>query len=197
MTITYRIYSNNGNGGPVDFSTPLATTTELTYTIGPLGVSTDSSFVVRAYDPASGFEEANTDAQVRVVLGADGTDLSQLPNPPHALVLSPAANGGCRVSWAYAPANWYGTPTAFSVFLTQGNAVDYSAPAASVAFSQGVIGYSCMLPGPFALSTYTVAVRSFNATGVETNTEAITSVFGLPAPFAMDPVLAISGSLSQ
>lgn len=189
MTITYRIYSNNGSGGPVDFSTPLATTTALTYTVGPIGFSTDSTFVVRAYDPIAGFEEANTDARVRVAIGADGTDLSGLPNPPHALVLLPAINGGCRVSWAYAPAEGYGTPTGFSVFLSQNNTVDYSVPAATVAFSQRVIGYSCLLPGPFVLSTYTVAVRSFNATGSESNTEAITGALGSPAPFAMDTVI--------
>src|SRR4051794_27957993 len=111
MPISYRIYSNHGTGGPVDYSAPVATTTASTYSIGSLGVSTDNTFVVRAHDAGTGLEQAGSEAQARVVVGAAGADLSGLPNAPHSLGLSPDAGGGARVSWAYAPGDPWGTPT--------------------------------------------------------------------------------------
>src|SRR5205085_892840 len=58
MALVYRVYSNGGTGGPVDFTSPVATTGGLTSTVGPLAPSTDTTFVVRAFDPATGLEEA-------------------------------------------------------------------------------------------------------------------------------------------
>jgi hypothetical protein len=197
MTTAYRIYSNDGAGGPVDFSAPVASTAALSYVAGPLGAPTDTTFVVHAYDPDTGLEEANTEASVRLVVAADGTDVSGLPNPPHALTLSPAFGGGGRVGWAYAPAGAYGLPAGFNVYLTEGPAVDYTSPAVTVPYSPGVIGYSCVLPGPFTPSAYTAGVRSYNATGVEANTGSVTGALGIPAPYAMDPVQVIIGTAGR
>ncbi len=196
MTIAYRVYTNQGTGGPVDYSAPVASTGVPTYTAGPLGLSTDNTFVVRAYDPDTGLEQAGSEALVRVVIGADGSDLSGLPNAPHALVLSPAARGGAKVSWAYAPAEGWGAPTGFDVFLTQGPGppVYASSPAGTAPYTPGQVGYSCGLPGPYALSTYTAAVRSFNAAGIEGNTVTVTCPLGLPAPFAMEAVQVTIGT---
>lgn len=191
MAVAYRIYSNHGNGGPVDFSAPIAITAGLTYSTGPLGLSTDTTFVVRAYDTVTGIEEANTGPGVQIAVGADGTDASSLPNATHALTLSPAAGGGARVSWAYAPAGSFGTPTGFSVYLTEGTAANESSPAATVAYVPNQVGYSCVLPGPYALSAYTATVRSSNAAGVGSDVTPVTVTLGLPAPFAMEPVKVV------
>lgn len=193
MTTSYRIYSNHGTGGPVDFSSPVATTSDPAYDSGPLGVSTDTTFVVRAYDLGTGLEQAGSEARARVVVGPDGSDLSGLPNAPHALVLSPSQGGGGRVSWAYAPAEGFGPPTGFRVFLGPGPVVDYSSPAATVPYTRGRVGYSCVLPGPPTLTACTAAVRSCNAAGAEGNSNTVTGVLGLPAPFAMEAVRATIG----
>src|SRR6266478_5218794 len=101
MTIMYRVYSNRGTGGPVDYTAPIASTAGLTFTTDPLSSSSDNTFVVRTFDTATNLEDGNTEARVRVVIGADDRDLSALPREPHALSLSPAYGGGCRVTWAY------------------------------------------------------------------------------------------------
>jgi hypothetical protein len=191
MAIAYRIYSNGGSGGPVDYSAPVASTAGLTYTTGQLGLSTDTTFVVRAYDTVAGLEEANTDACVRVVVSAQGVDASGLPNPPHALSLSPVPQGGCRLSWAYAPAAPAGVPTGFRVYLTRGNAVDFGSPVATASYTPGKVGYSVTLAGPLDVSIYTAAVSSVNATGEGGASGAVSCALGLPAvPFVMDPVTA-------
>ena len=41
-----------------------------TFAVGPLAAPSDNTFAVRAFDAASGIEEANTDARVRVVIDA-------------------------------------------------------------------------------------------------------------------------------
>ena len=197
MSIGYRIYSNQGTGAPVDFSAPVASTTALTYGIGPLGVSTDTTFVVRAYDTTTGLEQAGGEASVRVVIGADGTDVSGLPNAPHALALAPAFNGGARVTWAYAPSAAFGSPTGFNIYLTQGSSQNTASPTATVGYIPGRVGYSYTLPGPYTLSTYTVGVRAFNAAGIEANTGTVTVALGLPSPFAMDSVQVTIGAPSQ
>jgi hypothetical protein len=189
MPIIYRIYSNHGTGGPVDYSTPVATTAGITYVTDPLPPASDSTFVVRAFDTITNLEEANTEARVQVVVGADGQDLSDLPKAPHALSISPTFGGGCRVSWAFAPAGTNGLPVGFYVYLTKGQIAVDSTPTATVPFVAGRIGYSYTLPGPFSPATYSASVRSFNNVGVEANTQSVMSAIGITAePFAMEPL---------
>ena len=103
MNIIYKIYSNQGSGGPIDYSTAIASTSSLSYVFGPLAPSSSTSFAVRAYDTATQLEEANTEGRVRLDLDASGADVSGRPGPVHALTLGSTAAGGCLVSWAYAP----------------------------------------------------------------------------------------------
>ncbi len=189
MAIVYRIYSNRGSGGPVDYSAPIASTNSLTWVTGPVGPSADTTFVVRAFDPVTGLEESNTEARLRVAFGPDGTDITGRPNPPHALSVSPTIGGGCRVAWAYAPAEPGGVPTGFHVYLTPGNTVDSTSQAGAVPYTPGKVGYSLILPGPYTLSTYTAAVCSFNASGDGVVLVAAPGTFGLPTtPFVLETV---------
>lgn len=190
MTIAYKIYGNDGAGGPVNDTTPLSTTTELTYALGPVPPSSDNIFLVRAFDTTTGLEEANTEAVVRLVIGSDGRDLTLLPNPPHAISVSDARDGGCRISWAYSPDWSSGFPSGFNVYMSAGNTIEVTSVSASVPYVSGVVGYSCLLPGPLSQATYTVLVRSFNAVGTESNTQSLTTTLGLSQiPYVMDAVV--------
>ncbi len=71
---------------------PIATTSGLTYTVGPLAAPSDNTFAVRAFDTISGIEEANTDARVRIILDAAGNDVTARPNS--VVGLSATADGG-------------------------------------------------------------------------------------------------------
>ncbi len=165
MTINYQIYSNGGSGGAVDYSTPVATTSALSAVLGPLAPSSDNTFVVRALDTTSGLEEANTTVSVRIVIGADGSDVTALPASPHAVALAAVGAGSCRVSWAYVPVAGYGTPTGFNVYLAPSSAAAPVPPTATVAYQSGCVGYSVLLAGPFAAGSYLATVTAYNATG--------------------------------
>jgi hypothetical protein len=94
------------------------------------------------------------------------------------------------VTWAFAPLGEPdGVPLGFYVYLTEGSSSVDSTPAATVPFVPGTVGYSCTLAGPYSPSTYSVSVRAFNKTGIETNTKAATGTIGFPtAPFVMEPL---------
>ncbi len=178
MALTYRIYFNGGAGGPVNYSTPLASTSGLFYVSAPLGTASDNTFAVRVLDPATNLEEANTEARVRIVLDASGQDISDLPNPPHSLTAIATAAGGCHVTWAYSPSGQGGAPTGFHVYLTPGTTPGYPNPAADVPFVAGQVGYSCDLKGLSDQAIYSLGVRSYNAVATETNTTVIVTVTG-------------------
>jgi hypothetical protein len=195
MNISYNIYSNSGSGGPVDYSSPIARTSSLSSEQGSLAAPGDYTFAVRACDVATGLEEANTDARVRIMIDATGRDVSGIPGAPHALALSPSAGDGCRICWAYWPSPDLGTPDDFLVFVTPAGSASSSTPAASVAYVPGQNGYSCDLPGPFPFGTYTASVRSCNASGLDLAAQTITGVIGQASqPLLMDPVTVRMGS---
>jgi hypothetical protein len=171
--VTYNVYTNDGAGGPVDYTRPIASTPNLTFVIGPLALLSDNRFAVRAFDPSTNLEEANTEACVRIVIDANGSDITARPNAPHSLIVRSIAGGGCRVAWAYSPVGQGGPPTGFYVYLTPGNIPNYSSPASSVAYLTGTMGYSCDLTGLAAGSTYAVAVRAYNAAAIENNTTVV------------------------
>lgn len=189
MPINYRIYSNHGTGGPVDFSAPLGVTSGLNYTTGPVGAPSDTTYVVRAFDPGTGLEEANTEARVRVVISRDGNDFGPPPGPPHAVTVSALPGGGCRVGWAYAPADGSGVPDGFRVYVTPPASTDPPPPAAAVAYAPGRVGYAVTLPAPPAPAEYVATVGAFNRAGESPCAVRPTASLGAPtAPFDMDPI---------
>ena len=189
MSIVYRIYSNRGDGGPVDESAPVASTSGLSHAFAPVDPATDTTFVVRAFDTETNLEESNTGARVRVVIGQDGEEVRTRPNPPHAVSVSPVSGGGCRVSWAYVPADSSGRPDGFHVYVEPTSAVGSPSPAATAGYAPGRIGSSVVLPGPFAAAAYAVTVVAFNAAGEGVGARQSTSLAGFPAAaFEMGPV---------
>lgn len=155
MPVSYHIYKNDGDGGPVDYATPVATTPSTSFAVGPLPVPSDTTFGVRAFDPATGAEEMNTDAVVRIRLDAGGQPVAPPPNPVHALCVFPQAGGELRVAWAYHPAQGVPAATSFEVSASPGIATR------TVAASPGRLGYQAILDGLADPHSYAISVRPF------------------------------------
>lgn len=184
--IQYRIYQNDGLGGPVDYSTVIATVAVLTWNTPPLPLSSDTTFAVRAVDTISGLEEQNVDARVRIRLDASGVDISALPNPPIHLGARATASGGAVISWQYNAGGQGGKPIGFRVYLNDGagGAVAYGTVIATVPYSTGRPTFFATLSG-LAPGDYVVGVRAYNATGAESNTVVATFTASGAGP---DPV---------
>ena len=179
MAISYRIYRNDGQGGEVDYSTPVAISSNLTYAAGPLSAPSDNTFAVRAFDTTSGIEEANTDAKARIILDRSGNDVTARPNAVIGLSARPTAGGTCWVSWGYNPTAQGGAPATFEVDLTIGAHPSTGSPAASIAYSPGVMGYGCTLSGLAAGVPSTVSVRALGPSSLLVSPTATISVMDL------------------
>jgi hypothetical protein len=184
MAISYNIYANDGAGGDVDYTTPIATTSDLSYATGPLAASSDNTFAVRAFDTVSGIEEANTDARVRIVVDANGNDVTARPNAVVGLSARPTVGGTCWVSWGYDPAGQGGPPSTFNVTLTAGSTPSLADPVASIASLPGVPGYGCSLSGLAGNTPYTIAVQAVGPSSVLVGPVATVSITYLATPLS-------------
>ena len=182
MAIVYQVFSNNGAGGPVDYSTVIATVTGTTYTTAALAASGEYRFAVRAMDTATGLAEANTQASVRIVLDASGNDIGPVPNAPFAVTARATPGGGCLVTWSYFAAGQAAAPTEFLVYLTAGATPSLTTPVATVAYQAGVAGYSCQLAGLADATAYTVSVVSHGAGASAASGAASAAVVGDSTP---------------
>jgi hypothetical protein len=188
MAISYHIYANDGRGGDVDYATPIATTTALTFTVGSLVAPSDNTFAVRAFDATSGIEEANTDARVRVLIDPAGNEVTARPNPVNGLSVRRTAGGTCWVSWGYDSTGQGGPPTQFAVTLTPGPA----SPAATVAYLPGVAGYGCSLSGLVPTNSYTIAVQAIGAPSLLTSVASSVAFDYLVNPLSnVDALVAV------
>lgn len=181
----FHIYKNDGAGGPVDYTAPVATVSALTYAPAVPADGSDTTYAVRAFDPATGYEEDNTDATARLVLDAAGFDLTARPIAPDRVSARPVA-GGLVVTWTAAPvpAN---PPTAFKVWTTPGGSVDYgSPPYATVGAVPGRLCYTLAVAGLSPGSAWSVAVRATNAAGDEPNTVSVAVAVPASGPAAVD-----------
>ena len=79
MSIAYHIYGNTGAGDPIDYSSPLATSSDLNWTAGPLSFPGIWSLTVRAFDSVSGLEEQNVDCTISIILDSNGNDITYSP----------------------------------------------------------------------------------------------------------------------
>jgi hypothetical protein len=164
----YRVYSNDGAGGPVDYTSVVATVSGLSWTTPALAASSNWTYAVRAFDTVSGLEEQNVDARVTIRVDAAQADVTGLPNAPTGLTATPGAGATARVAWRYHPGGQGGAPAGFRVHVGTPTP-DYGAVAAIVPYSAGRSAYLATLPGLTDGLSYQVAVRSFNAVGTESN----------------------------
>ena len=116
----YRVYSNTGAGGPINYGSPVATVTNLSYLTSALTYPGTWSFGVRAYDAGSGLEEQNVDAVVTIILDAAGNDITNQPSPPTGLRAFALAGGLIRVEWTYPANNRANLPAGFHVYIGTG-----------------------------------------------------------------------------
>lgn len=161
MPANYHVYGNDGAGGPIDYSTPLASAAGLSHATAPLAAPGIHRFGVRAYDPVTGLEEKNTDAAVRIEVDASGADITNRPAPISHLAARPGPAGSVVVEWSYLRPPGRVDPAGFRIWITAGSSVNYlAAPALSVA-AAGSRSYRATLPGPYAGPTYAVGVRGY------------------------------------
>lgn len=190
MPVSYHIYSNNGIGGPIDYSTPVATASGTTWTGPALSPGAVASYAVRAFDTISGLEESNTDATVTIMLDASGNDVTAVPMAPAGLSASPRAGGVVRVSWSYPSTGRVRRPAGFRVYAGT-PAVAYSAPAAVIPYDgPGSLHHFADLSGLTPGTTYAVAVRAYNASGEEANTATAFVTPDASGPSPVDSLVA-------
>jgi hypothetical protein len=176
VSIRFRLFSNGGTGGAVDYSAPLADVATLTWATPPLTAPGDWTFGIRPYDDATGLEDLTGAAEVRVVIDASGADITARPNAPFHVQARATAAAGLLVEWAYSPVGQGGPPTGFRVWATAGVSVNYAAaPNATVAYTDRTRYFAAPLAGLTAATAYAVGVRAYNAAGAETNTAAVAS----------------------
>ena len=191
MSILYRIYANNGTGGPVDFSTPVGSTATLSFGVGPLAAPGDYRFAVRAFDTATGIEEANTQVYVDLRLDPSGLVLRARPNPVHALIARPTAAGGCRIDWAYSPAGQAASPVDFLATLS---AAGLAPVSATVNYRPGTSNYSCSFAGGTAEAIDTVTVLARTSGGDAGNAISTTVRTDSTPPDDVDGLTATASS---
>src|SRR5205823_5244328 len=112
----------------------------------------DNRFAVRAFDTASGIEEANTDARVRVLIDPAGNDVTARPNPINGLSARRTAGGTCRLAWGYDSTGQGGPPSRFDVTMNPGP----PGPVATVDYLVGVSGYECSVSGLIPDTSYAI-----------------------------------------
>lgn len=189
MAIDYHVYGNGGTGGPVDYSTPLADVSALTWSSPPLAAGASWTFAVRAYDTTSGLEEVNVDARASLALDAALVDVSARPNAPTGLAARPAAGGSIVASWGYNPGGQGGAPQGFRVYAGTPT-VSYAAAVAVVPFNADARAFSATIEGLTGGATYQVAVRSYNASGEETNATVASATAVTTGPLPVESLTA-------
>jgi len=184
----YHIYANAGDGGPIDYSAPVATVDGLEWMPPPLTLSGQWRFGVRAFGSTSGLEESNVDAAVLIILDDQGKDITNRPAAPFGLRLRAEAGGRIVAEWTHPGGTRENAPSGFHVYIGRPTP-DYSTPAATVSAKSAQGPFSAVIDD-LADGTWAVGVRAFNETAEESNGNFIVvAVDGRPP----DPVDGLSG----
>lgn len=187
----FEVWQGLPDGSPIDYtSTPTATLRGLTWTSSTLAAPSSNRFAVRAYDPATGYDDGNLDATVIVTLDSLGRDITSLPNAPTALTASPGPSGTLVLRWAsITPPGSTNAPSGFYAYLGTGS-LTYGTPAATVPYVPGLTLYTATLSGLSDGTTYTIGVRAYNAVGTENNTATTTATASTIGPL---PISSLTG----
>lgn len=180
MSISYNIYGNDHAGGPVDYSAVVANTPSLTYSPTALPLDSDNLFAVRTLDSATGLEDRNVDAVVRIVIDASGADVTNRPPPAVNVSAIAHAAGKALVTWTFNRLAGGMAPVGFKVYLTIGSSVDYTAsPTATVPYANDPATiYTATLAGLADGTAYSIGVRAYNAVGLSVPPDAEPSIIG-------------------
>jgi hypothetical protein len=198
MTIEYRVYANDGMGGPVVYSGPVATLSALSYDTAPLAMPSDTTYAIRAFDPVTGLEGSNTDAIVRIVIGSDGTDRTAVPNPPIGLSARVTGSGTCRVEFTYVATGHLGVPTEWRAWMFSGAADFTLPPLVTVPANWPSIGeiyrhVAIDLTGLADGVSYLIGVRAANSAGDDGSDSTVAIVGRASAPLAVSGLAGVVG----
>jgi hypothetical protein len=195
MATAYHVYINTGAGDPIDYATPAATVTTLTWTSSALSDPGTWSFGLRAFDTISGLEEQNLDCTVTITLDSSGRDITNQPLSPLGLRAFPRSGGSVRLEWSYPVINRAKVPTGFHVYKGGAGLPDYTSPAATVLFLAGVVNtFVSDLSGLTDGTAYSIGVRAYNATAEESNTYTVTVTADSTGPSAVIQLTGIATS---
>lgn len=176
MSIVYDVYSGDHAGGPIDYSTPVASgLTALTYATAALPLNSQTWFGVRKRETVSGLDDGNTDARVFVLIDGSGNDVTNRPPAPQHVRAFAAGLTTAVVEWAF-PYLQGNMPTGFHVYDGAGGAPSYASPVATVPFTGASVNrfaFRTSVTGLTAGTTYQFGVRAYNATGEEPNTNTV------------------------
>jgi hypothetical protein len=197
MATEYHIYTNSGAGDPIDYASPAATVSALTWTSSILSCPGTWSLGIRAFDTVSGLEEQNIDCSVTIILSASGQDITNQPLPATGIRAFPLSGGAVRVEWPYPVVNRIKVPTGFHVYVGVGGTPNYAVPAATVFFEAGIANsFVTNLTGLTGGTTYAIGVRAYNATAEETNTNIIAVTADAAGPAVVDLLTGIATAQS-
>lgn len=192
MAIQYRIYSGDASGGPVDYSTVLATTASLSIAMSALANNTTTIFAVRTYDTVTGLDDAGTDAQVTIITDGSGLDATNRPYASSSLRALPSPTGA-TIEWTYPHLIASRQPTGFHVYVTA-TTISYASVQATVLWATGRGGkFRATIAGLTPGTAYQAAVRAYNASGEEPNTAVIGFTLPAAAPLNVDGLTATVG----
>ncbi len=187
----YNIYTNQGAGEAVRYTSPIASLVSTFWTSPTLASPGTWSFGVRAADVNG--EEQNLDANVTIVLDASGNDITARPSPPVGLRAFPLPSGSARVEWFSPLARGASAPMGFHVYIGVGTGPDYAAPVATIPYGQGFFNtFVADLTGLASGVTYRLGVRAYNASGEESNTVSVTLAADAAGPGPVDLLISIS-----
>lgn len=165
MAIGYRIYRNDGAGGPIDYTTPYATTTATSITLPAVAPGSNYLYAVRAYDTVTGYEESNATAVAPLVTSASGADITRVPNAPAGAWAEPRGADGALVRWTYQGGMELGVPAGFRVYANAGSSVNWAlAPKATVPRNVRD-AYRADITGLPVGTNVAVGVEAYNAVG--------------------------------
>lgn len=182
--LIYNVYTNTGIGDHVSYLAPVFTTNLLFYTPPPLVGPCDWSFHVRAEDVETVEEEKNLDARLRIVIDANGTDITGRPSSPTKIAVFQVKGGVIRVQWMFVPRQGSSPPTKFNVYAGT-PLINYLAPVTNVGYV-GSGSYSATISGLTADLTYQFGVRAYNAVAEDPNTEVVSATIDGTGPAPPD-----------
>lgn len=168
----YNIYSNTGIDDPINYATPIATTSLTTWTSGTLAVPGTWMFAVRAFNQYG--EEKNLDCEVTFTISAAGIDITNVPPAPNGLRGFAAANSSVTLVWTIGPYTTANAPVGFHCYYGTSGAPNYGTVRATVlATSAKANSFTTTIKGLASGTNYWFGVRSYNATGEEQNTNSV------------------------
>jgi hypothetical protein len=189
----YRIYWNQGLGGPIDYDAPIAVTFDTTWTSAPLPPGSFFRFAVRALDAETGLQEENLDASLALIIDAEGRDATQVPLAPLGVRAIPLAGGRARIEWTVAGTTPARRATRFHVYVRPHVAATFGVPTAVVpANSARGDSFSVEVGGLTDGVSYAVSVRAANGYGEEANTRRVAFRADAAPPTQVDSLVAVA-----